>query len=383
MEYRRFGKTNWPASILGFGAMRLPVVNREPGNIDEPQVKRMVTYAVEHGVNYIDTAFGYHEGRSETCLGRLLKDGLREKIKLATKLPPWEIASRKDFDRIFNEQLRRLQTDRIDFYLLHSLNRTFWPKLKKMGVLKWAERAVSDGRIGRLGFSFHDDLPTFKTIVDDYDGWTLCQIQFNYMDVDYQAGIAGLEYAAEKGLAVVVMEPLRGGKLGKMPPAQIAKLFPGATNPRSAAEWGLDWVWSHPQVSVVLSGVSECRHIVENVAFAENSKNRALSREDLLLIDRVREAYRGLAPIPCTGCRYCLPCDQGVSIPRIFELYNEAFMYDDARHSRLAYRAAWGLKKEQRGDRCTACARCQDLCPQQIDIPSFLKKAHGFLSSDT
>ena len=197
MEYRPFGKLDWKGSILGFGAMRLPIIGGKMAAIDEEQSEQMVRYAVEHGVNYVDTAFPYHEGQSELCIGRILKGGHRDRVKLATKLPSWLIQSPADFDRYLDLQLERLQTGRIDFYLLHGLNRTYWPRVRDMGVLNWAEHAIADGRIGHLGFSFHDDFPAFKEIVDGYDCWTMCQIQYNYMDVKFQAGTAGLRYAAD------------------------------------------------------------------------------------------------------------------------------------------------------------------------------------------
>ena len=205
MQYRQFGKLDWKVSALGFGAMRLPVINNEQTNVDEPEAIRMIRYAIDHGVNYLDTAYPYHGGNSERIVGRALKDGYREKMKLATKLPARMIESAADFDRIFNEQMERLQTDKIDFYLLHGLNGRSWPKVRDMGVLRWAEEKIAAGRFDYLGFSFHDDLDVFKEIVDAYD-WTMCQVQYNYMDIEIQAGRKGVEYAANKGLAIVVME---------------------------------------------------------------------------------------------------------------------------------------------------------------------------------
>lgn len=298
VEYRQFGKLDWKGSVLGFGAMRLPVIDGKIASINEEETKKMVRYAIEHGVNYIDTAFPYHEGQSEHCIGKILKDGYRDRVKLATKLPSWLIHSPDDFDRYLNKQLDRLQTERIDFYLLHGLNRTFWPHLRDMGVLRWAECAIADGRIGHLGFSFHDDFPIFKEIVDGYDYWTMCQIQYNYMDVNFQAGKSGLRYAAEKGLAVVVMEPLRGGRLTRKLPQDATAILEKTHYTRSMIDLALQWVWDHPEVSVVLSGMSKMAHVVENVAYAEHSADNTLSAEERKLIDRIREAYIGLAPIP-------------------------------------------------------------------------------------
>jgi predicted aldo/keto reductase-like oxidoreductase len=313
-------------SALGFGAMRLPIIGKDMAKIDEPQAKHMIRYAIDHGVNYIDTAYPYHMGQSEPVVGRALHDGYREKVKLATKLPSWLIHSIEDCDRYLNEQLQRLQTETIDFYLLHGLNREFWPKLRDLELFKWIERAVADGRIQHVGFSFHDQYEIFEEIVDTYHGWTFCQIQYNYVDVDFQAGTKGLKYAADKGLAVVVMEPIRGGQLAKEPPEPIKKIWGAALRQRTLPEWSLQWVWNQPEVSVVLSGMSTMKQVEENVAFAERSRPGTLKAEELALLDRVREAYQDLAPIPCTNCMYCMPCPNGVNIPRIFEIYNDAIV---------------------------------------------------------
>jgi len=358
--------------------MRLPLTNRDPASVDESEAIRMIRYAIDHGVNYLDTAYTYHSGRSEGIVGRALKDGYRERVKLATKLPARLVESASDFDRFLDEQLERLQT-RIDFYLLHGLNSHSWPKVRDLGVLRWAEGAMADGRFDHLGFSFHDELDVFKEIVDAYDNWTLCQIQYNYMDVDYQAGRRGLEYAASKGLAVVVMEPLRGGRLAKEPLEQVAKVWAGAAQKRSPAEWGLLWVWNQPEVSLALSGMSAMEQVVENVAVADRSGPGTLTIDEMVLFDRVREAYHGLSPIPCTSCGYCMTCPNGVEIPSIFEIYNEAIMYSDPRTGRFRYRGTTGLKEEERADQCIECGECLEACPQQIPIPEWLQKAHELL----
>ncbi|MDP2858629.1 MAG: aldo/keto reductase, partial [Bacillota bacterium] len=268
MLYRKFGKLDWSVSALGFGAMRLPLVDNNPANIDVPESIRIIRYAIDHGVNYVDCAYSYQLGRSELAVGQALRDGYRQKVKLATKLPSWLADTQEACDRYLNEQLERLQTDRIDFYLLHALNARFWPKLRDLGIFNWAERAIADGRIGHLGFSFHDDFALFKEIVDAYDRWTLCQIQYNYVDADYQAGTRGLKYAADRGLAVSIMEPLRGGRLTRRLPEHIAKLMATVQRERTLAELGLLWVWNHPEVSVVLSGMTTMKQVVENVATA-------------------------------------------------------------------------------------------------------------------
>lgn len=379
MKYRKFGKLDWKVSTLGFGIMRLPVIDTDKGNIDEPEAIRMVRYAIDHGVNYLDTAYPYHEGHSEGFISRVLKDGYHEKVKVATKLPTWLVESTQDFDRYFNEQLERLQTEKIDFYLLHGLNGQRWPVVRDLGILNWAEDKMAQGKFGHLGFSFHDDYETFKEIVDAYDNWTLAQIQYNYMDVDFQAGHRGLEYAVGKGLAVVVMEPLRGGRLAKEPPEPVAKGWGTAPHKRTPAEWGLMWVWNHPEVSVVLSGMSTMEQIKQNLATADSSEPNYLTTDELALIDRVREAYNRLSPILCTSCGYCMPCPNGVEIPQILQIYNEATMYDDIQGGQSRYNNPDILKEEQRADQCIECSTCLESCPQKILIPEQLKKVHKLL----
>jgi predicted aldo/keto reductase-like oxidoreductase len=378
MQYRKFGRLDWQGSALGFGAMRLPLTDANPANVDEPEAIRMIRYAIDHGVNYLDTAYPYHMGQGERVVGRALRDGYRERMKLATKMPVRVVESAADFDRYFNEQLERLQSNKVDFYLLHGLNGHSWAKVRDLGVLRWAEDKMAKGHFDYLGFSFHDDYEAFKGIIDDYDNWTLCQIQYNYMDIDYQAGTRGLKYAAQKGLAIVVMEPLRGGRLTK-PPASVANLWASAAQKRTPSEWGLLWVWNQPEVSLALSGMSTMEQVMENVATAGRSGAGILTADELALIDQVREEYEKLSPIPCTKCGYCLPCSSGVEIPTIFELYNEAVIYNDARTARFRYRGPNGLKEEQRADQCIECGECVDACPQQIPIPEWLKKAHLLL----
>jgi len=380
MKYRTFGRLDWKPSALGFGAMRLPVLDGDMGKIDEPEAIRMIRYAIDHGVNYVDTAYPYHRGTSEALVGRALQEGYREKVRLATKMPCWLIEAPEDFDRYLDEQLERLQTARIDFYLLHALNAKSWPKVQEHGVLDWAERALDDGRIGHLGFSFHDDYSVFEEIVNATDLWTFCQIQYNYMDVEEQAGRKGLLYAADKGLAVVVMEPIRGGQLVD-PPESVAELWESAPQQRTPADWALQWVWNQPEVSLLLSGMSTMEHVVENVTSAEHSGVGTLTEEELALIGRVREAYQSLIPIPCTKCDYCQPCPSGVSIPRIFNIYNELTMYGGLDRAQMIYNN-W-VKPESRADQCTECGECEEKCPQQIEIIDWLKKAHAALVSET
>ncbi len=378
MQYRTFGKLDWQPSALGFGAMRLPILNDDAGQIDAPLATQMIRHAIDQGVNYVDTAWPYHKGASEPFLAEALAAGYRERVKLATKMPSWLIESAADFDKYLDQQLERLQTGMIDFYLLHALHKKSWEKLRDLGVREWAERAIADGRIGHLGFSFHDEFAVFKQIVDEYDGFAFCQIQYNYMDVDYQAGVKGLRYAAERGLAVVIMEPLRGGRLAKNPPPPpVVALWAQAPIQRTPADWALQWLWNQPEVSLLLSGMSTMQHVEENLASAARSGIGSLTSPELALVEQVRVAYQSLIPIPCTACEYCLPCPQGVAIPRIFTTYNEGIMYEDVAGARNSYNN-W-MDAKERADLCVQCRQCEEQCPQHIEIVEWLQKAHALL----
>lgn len=378
MQYRTFGRLDWQPSALGFGAMRLPIIEGDYSRIDEAEAIRMLRHAVDCGVNYIDSAYNYHRGNSEATVGRALGDGYRQRVKVATKLPCWLVKAPEDFDRLLNEQLERLQIATIDFYLLHSLDAESWPKVRDQGVLPWAERAMADGRIGHLGFSFHDDYAVFQEIIDAYDGWTFCQIQYNYMDVEEQAGTRGLKYAADRGLAVVIMEPIRGGALAGRTPPGVQALWDSTPVRRTPADWALQWVWNQPEVSVVLSGMSTFEQVEQNLASADRSGPGTLTAQDLALVDRVREAYRALCSVPCTSCKYCLPCPNGVDIPEVFYIYNDYLMYGDENRSRMFY--GW-LDEKTRADKCIECGECLEKCPQKIEIPDWLKKAHEVLAA--
>jgi len=377
VRYRNFGKVNWKVSALGFGAMRLPVLGNDSSNINEELASLMIRYAIDHGVNYIDTAYPYHGGKSEIFVGKVLRGGYRDKVKLATKLPCWLVKDPDDFDKYFSEQLEKLQTDFVDFYLLHGLNKNRWIEMRDLGVLQWAEKTIADGRIRHLGFSFHDDFSTFKSIIDAYEKWTFCQIQYNYMDIKNQAGTRGVRYAASKGLAIVIMEPILGGRLVN-PPKPIRDIWETAAKKRTPADWALQWLWDQPEISVVLSGMSSMDHVVENVASAEKSAICKLKLDELDLVDNVREKYIELSPIPCTKCDYCMPCPNGVNIPRNFAIYNEGIMYDKMGDAKKAYNN-W-FAEEERAHNCIECLECEDKCPQQIPITEWLQKVDKQLS---
>lgn len=376
MQYRQFGTTSWMASVLGFGCMRLPLKSDDPAEIDQDRAREMILYAVDQGVNYLDTAYPYHRGQSEPFLGTLLSSDLRNRVKVATKLPCWKINHTEDFDRLLEEQLSRLQIEQIDFYLLHALKQESWQKMCRLGVLPWLECVQQQGRIDRIGFSFHDDYPVFREILQTYQHWDFCQIQYNYMDVNYQAGRQGLQKAAELGLAVVIMEPIRGGRLVN-PPHEVRRIWQEAPVERSPAEWALKWLWNQPEVSLVLSGMSTLDQVRENVAAAGNSGISTLSGQEREIIRRVREAYQSLSPIPCTGCGYCLPCPQGVEIPRIISIYHDMIMYHKPEYARREYLQV--ISPDSRADLCQACGECEQKCPQRIPISEWMLRIHAEL----
>jgi predicted aldo/keto reductase-like oxidoreductase len=372
MKYRKFGRLDYRPSALGFGVMRLPIIDGDTSKIDEPQAIDMIRYAIDHGVNYVDSAYVYHRGMSEVVVGKALRDGYREKVKLATKMPVAQVNTYEDFDKFLNEQLKRLQTDHIDFYLLHGLRKERWPKVRDLGVYEWADEKIKEGKIGHLGFSFHDDLPLFKEIVDSRD-WDFCQIQYNYMDTKYQAGKEGLHYAAKKGIAVVIMEPIAGGRLAINPPDAVKKLWKEGHHRWKPAEWALQWVWNQPEVSVVLSGMSTMEQVVENVKAAGRSGAGTLTKDDLKLVDRVAKKYREMGFIGCTGCRYCVPCPKGVAIPEIFSLFNEFYQKDRDPAVRARYKTE--LKEGQWAKNCVSCGKCEDACPQHLPIRNLIRGA--------
>ncbi|MGB9821485.1 MAG: aldo/keto reductase [Pseudothermotoga sp.] len=377
MQYREFGKTGVKVSILGFGAMRLPILNNDESQIDEEKAVEMIRYAIDHGVNYVDSAYPYHRGNSEKVVGKALRDGYREKVFLATKSPVWQVEKHADFERFFDEQLGKLQTDHIDMYLMHALNKERWEKIKSLRFFEFFERAKSQGKVRFAGFSFHDKYPVFKEIVDGYDGWDFCQIQLNYMDINYQAGLSGLKYAASKGLAVVIMEPLKGGKLAAFP-TKVMNVLKKSGKDWSAVEWSFRWLGNSPQVSVILSGMSTLDQVKQNVQIMSQVTPNSLTENDLRLIEEVRKTLESFAVVNCTECGYCMPCPNGVNIPGNFRLYNETVMFEDMERGKGEYK--WFESQKMSAAFCTECGQCLSKCPQKLQIPSLLKKVHKELS---
>ncbi|MFP4016159.1 MAG: aldo/keto reductase [Halanaerobiales bacterium] len=368
MKYRDFGKTDFKPSALGFGAMRLPSNPMDDyDNPDEEKGIEMIRYAIDQGVNYVDTAYPYHAEKSEVIVGKALKEGYREKVRVATKMPCWLVESFEDFDRLLNIQLERLQVDHIDYYLLHAIWQERWDKMKELNVFDWAEKAKADGRIGELGFSFHDDYELFAEVIDSYNKWGICLIQYNFLDENVQAGTRGLKYAADKGIPVVIMEPLLGGTLAN-PPAHIQKIWDQAG--KNPADVALRWLWNKPEVSLVLSGMRSMEDLNANLQSADRSGVGKLTEEEAELVKRVQDEYKKLNSVPCTKCRYCMPCPQGVDIPRNFELYNEGQI--NIHLSRPLYN--FHMKDSEKAANCTSCKLCEDKCPQQIKISELMPK---------
>jgi predicted aldo/keto reductase-like oxidoreductase len=377
MEYREFGKTGLKVSILGFGMMRLPILNNDISVIDEIQATKMIRMAIDQGVNYIDTAYGYHQYQSEHFAKKVLSDGYRKKVFLASKLPVWLTHQVSDFEKYFSEQKEKLGTDCIDMYLLHALDRKRWEEVASLGVLDFLENKKKNGEIRFIGFSFHDEYPVFEQIIRAYD-WDFCQIQLNYMDTTIQAGLRGLTLAGEKGMGIVVMEPLKGGKLAS-PPNSIKGVFKKIQPTWSPVEWAFRWVGHLPEVSIFLSGMSSIEQTEENIRIAASIKANDFSTVHHQAIDTVKSLYESFKQIPCTGCRYCLPCPEGVAIPDVFSIFNDAAMYGSMDSSKFAYENFFS--SESKADRCIECHRCETLCPQKLDIAKLLKHAHKSLIS--
>lgn len=379
MQYRSFGKLDFKVSTLGFGSMRLPLQSTteapDPSKIDEARSISMIRHAIDNGVNYIDTAYPYHGGQSEILVGKALKDGYREKVKLTTKMPIWMIKSIEDCDKYLNQQLDRLEVDYVDFYLLHAMNKERWNTVKQLGIFDFLDKAIKEGKIKHVGFSFHEEIDFFKEMLDAYD-WALCQVQFNYMeDRRWEEEI---KYAASKNIAVVVMEPLLGGKLAANQPEDIKAEFNKAAPDRTAVEWALRWVLNHPEVTLLLSGMSTMQQVEENIKIMDTAVAYSLSPQELEAIDQARALYEAKTKVKCTGCNYCVPCPKSVPIPNVFNLYNESNIYNLKEQSKGLYKKV--MKLENNALPCVECGVCETKCPQKLPIIKHLKEAHKYLT---
>lgn len=366
MEKRTLEKLGIETSLLGFGCMRFPVTAE--GKIDEPEAERMLDKAIAAGVNYIDTAYPYHNGASEPLVGKVLKKYDRHSFYLATKLPCWNVGALEDAERIFGEQLSRLQTDYIDFYLLHALGRDSFRKMAQMGVVRKLEEWKAEGKIRYLGFSFHDDYEAFEEILN-YRDWDFCQIQLNYMDAESQAGMKGYKLTEEKQVPLVIMEPVKGGSLAAFADDITAK-FRALDPQASTASFALRWVGSLPNVKVVLSGMSTMEQVEDNLKTFEEFK--PLSEKESGVIDEVVALINSRVRNGCTGCGYCMPCPAGVDIPGNFRVWNTYHMYQN--YNMVKGRWENGLGEDKQAKNCVKCGKCEKACPQKLHIREDLEK---------
>lgn len=374
MQYREMPLAGDKLSTLGFGCMRFP---SNGTRVNEEEAIRQIRYAIDKGINYLDTAWPYHNGMSEIILGKALKGKYREKVKIADKLPHWMCKTREDMDYYLNEQLKRLSVEKIDYYLIHMLDGQSWEKNKKNGILDFIKEAIQSGKITNIGFSFHGARDDFKAIIDDYN-WQFCQIQYNILDENAQAGREGLEYAWNKQIGVIVMEPLRGGVLAnKLPPA-VEKIYRDSDNNRSNVNWALSWILNHPGIVTVLSGMNTQEQIDENITISSAIEVNSMNKNELTTVKNAAEKFRILMKIPCTACQYCMPCPKGVNIPQAFAFYNNRYMFKDKMMNQAFYLLQLDDIQEGRkkslASQCVGCGLCMKHCPQKIEIPTELKK---------
>lgn len=377
-----FGKTGEKVSVLGYGNMRLPVVNGDYGHINVPEAMRLVRYAIDNGVNYLDTSWPYHSqdlqggGSSEPFVGKVLKEVGRDKVFVATKLPIWLVQSREAMDTYLNQQLERLQTEYVDFYLVHNIVEPTWKRMVALGLADFLDKAQRSGKVRHVGFSFHDIPTLFEQVMDYYD-FSFCQHVVNYTDVRFQAGLASLRKAARRGMGVVSMEPLMGGMLADQLPAEALAVLEATGIRRSPAAWALRWVWDQPEVSLLLSGMSTMRQVEENIHLADEAAT-PLTWEELAAIDKVRDVLAARDEIPCTQCGLC-SCPYGVSIKDNFAVYNANrtfnVIYVSDKNYDLMLRNT-GME----ADRCVGCGRCDGMCPQGLDIPGQLRKVSRYFT---
>jgi len=368
MEYTTLAKTGQKISLLGMGTMRLPQAS--DGNVDEPAAIALIRKAIDNGINYVDTAYMYHDGTSEVITGKALQDGYREKVLLADKMPVWMAKDKEGVATIFETQMQRLETTVIDMYLIHNLTVGIWERCQKFGVLEYLEEQKRLGRIHHIGFSFHDELPFFKELIDAYP-WDFCQIQLNYMDKEYQAGLEGLRYAESKGISVIVMEPLKGGKLTDRIPPAIEAIWAEAKTKRSPADWAFRWVAELPGLLTILSGMSSEAQLDENLDIFAHMTPPLLTDEERQRIDRVAALYNELIPYSCTACKYCMPCPQKIDIPSFIELFNEWHVYEQ--NPKVMVNFGWWFPK-YKPSLCTGCKVCEGLCPQHLPISKIMSE---------
>lgn len=374
MDYRKFPGTDITASALGMGCMRLPRLKYADGGVDHEEAIRLIRAAIDGGVTYVDTAYGYHNGESEVVVGEALKDGYREKVTLVTKLPLWLVEKPEDMERLLDEQLKRLDVECVDFYLAHAVNRQRFDAVVGMGLFDFFDKMVAKGKIRYAGFSFHDNAETFKYVLDSYD-WKLAQVQMNILDENNQATMKGIEYAAQKGIGVVIMEPLRGGSLTQTVPEDVMKLYKDFKVDRSPAQWAFRYLYDRPEIITILSGMSTMEQALDNLNTFKDSCANCMDDEEKALIKKVRETYEARIKIGCTGCEYCQPCPQEIKIPRLFGRYDNAYMFDDLKSFYQKY------SENPMGKNCIECGACESACPQNIQIRDWIRKIDSGLEA--
>ncbi len=374
MKYRTFNKTGEKVSLLGFGTMRLPVIDGDSSKIDETEAIRMIRAAIDEGVNYVDTAYMYHDGFSEVVTGKALKDGYREKVLLADKLPLWMAKTEDDMERIFCDQLKRLDVDCIDMYLVHNITVPVWKRALKYNALDFLKQKKAEGKIKHIGFSFHDEFDVFKEVLEAFP-WDFCQIQLNFMDTEFQAGVKGLKLAGSLNIPVVIMEPLKGGKLTDVLPQSIRDLWDQAPVKRTPAEWALRWVADFPEVLTVLSGMSTMEQVDENIRILSEADPGSLTEAEHQVIQNVAAAYNNLIHYSCTGCQYCMPCPLKINIPDIIGRYNDWFVYEG--NEKIMEDFHLWVHPKALPSVCKACRACEDHCPQHLPVSEIMKKAAG------
>ncbi len=362
-----FPRIERESSALGFGCMRLPTTAE--GKIDEDLAISMIRKGIDRGVRYIDTAYPYHGGESERVVGKALQDGYREKVILATKLPCWAVNTHEDMMRILDEQLEKLQTDHVDFYLLHALGKDRYHKMKELGYQEFFDEALRQGKIRYPSFSFHDDYPAFDEILHDYD-WKMCQVQMNILDDENQACVKGIQEAGRLGIGVVIMEPLRGGLLAQ-PPADVREKYAAYPEKRSPVEWAFRYLYTMPEVITILSGMSDMAQVEDNLAIFDRASRDVPTEEEKKLYREIKETYLSRMKTKCTGCAYCQPCPKGVTIPDIFRGYDQSLLREGG-----SFKAGYAKIVEKQGDasRCIACRKCERACPQHLPIVTYLQE---------
>ncbi len=366
-----FPTINRESSMLGFGCMRLPT--NADGKINEPEAIRMIRHAIDNGCTYIDTAYPYHGGESEVVVGKALQDGYREKVILTTKLPVWKVEKYEDMMAILDEQLQKLQTDHVDFYILHAMGNDRMDKMQQLDYKKFYQEAMAQGKVKYPGFSFHDDYNAFLRILNDWDQWKMAQVQMNILDDTNQATLEGIREAGKRGVGVVIMEPLRGGLLAN-PPEDVKAVYEAFETKRSPVEWAFRYLYTMPEVITILSGMSTWEQVIDNMRIFDLEAQPALTEDEKQLFASVKATYMARTKTRCTGCEYCQPCPMGVQIPRIFRGYDGAMLRADS-----SFKQGYARIVADNGDasRCVECRQCEGACPQHLPIVQYLQEIHA------